>query len=97
MQLLTDHPVTRRWLSVHETQLHGQDTIQSDHYTIANIATFPWLQAVRVFYGAGEDLRMASYKNTMRYLDRCLDRPVVKCGLNIPAADQRISPSTAKS
>ena len=80
---------SRRLLSVLETQLNGQDYIQSNRYTIADIATFPWLRAVRDFYGAAEDFQMASYKNTMRYLDRCLDRPAVKRGLHIPPADQQ--------
>lgn len=54
--------------------------------TIADMAIFPWLRAVRDFYGAEEDFGMASYANTMTYLDRCLDRPAVTRGLLIPSA-----------
>lgn len=78
---------SRRLLSVLETQLDGQDFILSKHYTIADIAIFPWLRAVRDYYGAGEDFRMASYTNTTRYLERCLDRPAVKRGLLIPPVE----------
>ncbi len=78
---------SRRLLNVLESQLNGQDYIQSNHYTIADIAIFPWLRAVRDFYGAGEDFQMASYTNTMTYLERCLDRPAVKRGLVIPPTD----------
>ncbi len=78
---------SRRLLNVLESQLNGQDYIQSNHYTIADIAIFPWLCAVRDFYGAGDDFQMATYTNTMTYLDRCLDRRAVKRGLVISPTD----------
>ncbi|ASJ72133.1 glutathione S-transferase N-terminal domain-containing protein [Granulosicoccus antarcticus] len=78
---------SRRLLNVLEQQLDGQDYIQSDEYTIADIAIFPWLRAVRDAYGAFEDFQMASYTHTMTYLDRCLDRPAVKRGLVVPPTE----------
>ncbi len=93
MQSLTDHPITRRCPPDHPdllqlySLLEGQDYIQSNHYTIADIAIFPGLRAVRDFYGTGEDFQMATYTDTMTYLDRCLNRPVVKRGLVIPLTD----------
>lgn len=75
---------SRRLLGVLEQQLENQPFITGEQYTIADIAIFPWLRAVRDVYGAGEDFRMAEFEHTMSYLERCLQRPAVQRGMKVP-------------
>lgn len=73
---------TRRLMAVLEKQLAGREWIAGD-YSIADIAVAPWLRALD-FYGAMDVLDWDSHPNLDAYLDRFLDRPAVKKGLNIP-------------
>ena len=75
---------SRRLLGVLETRLTGRDYIMDD-YSIADIALIGWVRALTVFYGAGEILGYASLNNVPAWLDRCLARPAVQRGLDIPA------------
>ena len=75
---------SRRLLGVLETRLTGRDYIMDD-YSIADIALIGWVRALTVFYGAGEILDYASLNNVPAWLDRCLARPAVQRGLDIPA------------
>ena len=56
--------------------------IAGDHYTIADIAIWPWYGAVAkgVVYGAGEFLQVDTYKNLQRWTALVGDRPAVKRG-----------------
>jgi len=78
---------SRRLLGVLEDQLQKHAYIVGEQYTIADIAIFPWLRAVRDNYGGGEDLRMADHEHTMMYLEHCLQRPAVQRGLQVPVID----------
>ena len=53
-------------------------------YTIADIATFPWVRSLRDFYGAGDLVGFDGFTNVAAWLDRCLVRPAVQIGLNVP-------------
>ena len=75
---------SRRLLGVLDQQLDHQPFIAGEQYTIADIAIFPWLRAVRDVYGAGEDFRMPEFEHTMSYLERCLQRPAVQRGMKVP-------------
>ena len=75
---------SRRLLGVLETRLTGRDYIMDD-YSIADVALIGWVRALTVFYGAGEILGYASLNNVPAWLDRCLARPAVQRGLDIPA------------
>lgn len=76
---------TKRLMAVLEKQLTGRDWIVGD-YSIADIAIAPWLRALD-FYEAMEVLDWDSHPNLDAYLDRFLERPAVKKGLNIPPRD----------
>ena len=59
-----------------------------DDYTIADIATFPWVRNLVGFYEAGELVGFDDFPKVKRALDAFLARPAVQRGLTIPAAPQ---------
>ncbi|MEO0342850.1 MAG: glutathione S-transferase N-terminal domain-containing protein [Pseudomonadota bacterium] len=73
-----------RLLNVVEHRLDGRDWL-TDEYSIADIATAPWIRTVRDFYEAGEVTGLSEMKNIAGYLDRFMSRDAVKVGLNTPA------------
>ena len=75
---------TKRLLGVMETHLAGKTWMTGDEYTIADIALMGWVRGLTVFYEAGDLLDMGSLKAVPAWLERCLDRPAVKRGLEIP-------------
>lgn len=74
----------KRLLAVLDRRLDGRDFIMGTDYTIADIACWPWIRNLGGFYEAGEVLGLADFKNTMRWLDACLDRPSSDKAVNIP-------------
>ncbi len=76
---------TQRLLGVLETRLDGRDWIMGDDYTITDISIVGWVRNLVGFYGAGELVDYASLKNVPAWLERCLARPAVQRGLEIPA------------
>ena len=56
-----------------------------DQYTIADIATFPWVRNLIGFYEAGELVGIAEFPHVTRALQTFLARPAVASGLLIPA------------
>lgn len=69
-----------------EQRLEGRAWIMGDQYTIADIATFPWVCNLGGFYGAGELVGMADFPEVQRVLKAFVERPAVARGLLIPAA-----------
>ena len=76
---------SRRLLAVLDQRLQGRDWLMGDTYTIADIATFPWVRNLIGFYKAGELVGFADFANVKRSLDAFRERPAVKRGLTIPA------------
>jgi GST-like protein len=74
----------KRLLNVLEQRLAGRAWIMGDEYTIADIATFPWINNLVGFYGAGDLVGFASFGNVARVLQAFLARPAVARGLQIP-------------
>ena len=75
---------TKRLLGVLDRRLESHQWITGDLYTLADIATFPWLRTVRDFYEAGEAVGLESFTNVTAWLERCLERPASVKGMNIP-------------
>ncbi|MGB3287657.1 MAG: glutathione S-transferase N-terminal domain-containing protein [Burkholderiaceae bacterium] len=75
---------SKRLLGVLDKHLDGRDWIMGEHYTIADIATFPWVRNLIGFYGAGELVGIQDFPNVRRVLDAFLSRPAVMKGLDIP-------------
>jgi GST-like protein len=76
---------SKRLLAVLERHLEGRAWIMGDDYTIADIATFPWIRNLVGFYEAGELVEFERFANVRRVLAALLERPAVQRGLNIPA------------
>jgi GST-like protein len=74
----------KRLLAVLEKRLAGRAWILGDEYTIADVATFPWVRNLVGFYGAGELVEFDRYANVKRALDAFVQRPAVQRGLTIP-------------
>ncbi|MGF6966738.1 glutathione S-transferase [Paraburkholderia sp. WC7.3g] len=55
-----------------------------DHYSIADIAIFPWVRNLVGFYEAGELVGIQDFPNVRRVLGAFVERPAVVRGLNIP-------------
>ncbi|PJI49293.1 MAG: glutathione S-transferase [Pseudomonas sp.] len=77
----------KRLLAVLDRHLQGRDWIMGERYTIADIATFPWIRNLIGFYEAGELVGFDNFQNVKRVLERFLARPAVQRGLNIPKRD----------
>ena len=74
----------RRLLRVLDDQLEKQPWIAGGEYTIADIATFPWVRNLIGFYEAGDLVGIADFPNVTRALEDFLARPAVARGLHIP-------------
>ena len=77
----------KRLLAVLDLRLEGRDWIMGNEYTIADIATFPWVRNLVGFYGAGELVEFDRFTNVKRVLDAFVKRPAVERGLTIPKRD----------
>ena len=75
---------SRRLLAVLEQRLAGRAWLMGDDYGIADIATFPWVNNLVGFYGAGELVEFERFTQVQRVLQAFLARPAVQRGLNIP-------------
>jgi GST-like protein len=75
---------SKRLLAVLDRRLEGREWITGDDYTIADIATFPWVRNLVGFYGAGDLVGIADFTNVTRVLDAFVARPAVARGLDIP-------------
>lgn len=74
-----------RLLGVLERRLEGRAWLMGEAYTMADIATWPWVRNLIDFYGAGELVGIDRFANVKRVLDAFLARPAVQRGLLIPA------------
>ena len=77
----------RRLLGVLEQRLAGRSWIMGDAFTIADIATFPWVRNLIGFYEAGELVGFTEFTEVKRALDAFVARPAVIRGLGIPKRD----------
>ena len=71
-------------LNVLNLRLDGRAWIMGDDYSIADIATFPWVRNLVGFYGAGDLVGFGEFPNVARALEAFVARPAVIKGLLIP-------------
>jgi len=74
----------KRLLGVLDDRLSDRDFIMGGDYTIADIATAPWVRTLTNTYDAGDDLDLNGFENVVDWCNRILSRPAVKKGLNMP-------------
>ena len=75
---------SKRLLGVLDQRLEGRAWIMGDAYTIADIATFPWVRNLIGFYEAGDLVGMQDFPHVTRALAAFVARPAVVRGLGIP-------------
>ncbi|MBT2790214.1 glutathione S-transferase N-terminal domain-containing protein [Paraburkholderia strydomiana] len=75
---------SKRLLGVLEQRLEGREWILGDQYSIADIATFPWVRNLIGFYEAGELVGIEDFPNVRRALAAFVARPAVVQGLDSP-------------
>ncbi len=78
---------SKRLLGVLNTQLATRNWIMGRDYSIADIATFPWVRNLIGFYGAGDLVEFDKFPHVKRALDAFVARPAVVRGLLIPKRD----------
>ena len=76
---------SRRLLGVLEQRLTGREWVMGSHYTIADMAIFPWVRNLVEFYGAGELVGWGDFQQVQRVLAAFVARPAVQRGLQTPA------------
>jgi GST-like protein len=75
---------SRRLLGVLDGRLADRPWLLGDAYTIADIATFPWIRNLIGFYGARELVGFDDFRHVARSLEAFVARPAVVRGLAIP-------------
>jgi GSH-dependent disulfide-bond oxidoreductase len=78
---------TKRLYGVMDRRLATVAYLAGDDYSIADVATFPWV-ARWPWHGLDGGLR--DYPNVVRWFDAIRARPAVQRGYNVPASDQEI-------
>jgi GST-like protein len=74
----------KRLLALLDGRLEGRSWMMGDDYTIADIAIFPWVRGLSVFYKADDELGIGSLKNVQDWVARAEARPASQKGLNMP-------------
>ncbi len=75
---------SRRLLGVLDQRLKDRAWIMGDEYSIADIATFPWINNLAGFYDAGALVGIEEFTHVARALKAFMARPAVSRGLAIP-------------
>jgi len=74
----------KRLLAVLQQRLEGREFIMGPDYTIADMATWPWIRTIDGFYEAGGEVGFSDYGNVVRWLETCQARPASRKAVNIP-------------
>ena len=75
---------SKRLLNVLDRRLGDRAWIMGETITIADVATFPWINNLIGFYEAADLVGIDNFPNVVRTLRSFLARPAVARGLNIP-------------
>ena len=86
-----DHPYpearfaneTKRLLKIVDDRLQNQTYIIANEYSIADIAIFPWVIWLDVFYKASVQLELSSFTHVTRWLELCKQRPATIRGFDV--------------
>ena len=78
---------TARLLQVLDQRLAGRAYLMGDDYTIADIATWPWVRTLTNTYEADKIVGLDKMENVLAWRARCMERPASVKAVNIPARD----------
>ncbi len=73
----------KRLLNVLNDRIEGLDWLMGADYSIADMATWPWVRALD-FYEAHEIVEFERFEHVHAWMARALDRPASQRALNIP-------------
>lgn len=73
----------RRLLGVLNTRLESQGFLAAKRYTIADMATMPWVRCLRDFYGAQDVLGLSEFRSVNVWVEDLSRRPQTKKGLSL--------------
>jgi len=73
-----------RLLAVLNLRLEAREWLMGENYTIADMATFPWISNLIGFYDAGDLVGIADFPHVTRALRSFVQRPAVIRGSVIP-------------
>ena len=75
----------KRQLDVLDRNLAARRYICGEHYSIADMAIFPWYGGLVLqnLYGAAEFLDVAGYRHVVRWATEIAERPAVKRGIRV--------------
>ncbi len=76
---------TRRLLDVLDERLEAHQYIAGAHYTIADIATAPWVDVLDGFYAAGDALKLDEFEHVARWRALVTSRPAYQRGRTVCA------------
>jgi len=85
-----DHPYplerytneARRLLGVLNQELSDKEYLIGE-YTIADIATVPWVNGLSAGYGAGDVLPLAEFPHVQAWVERIVERPAYRIGKDV--------------
>ena len=77
------HKEAKRLYKVMNTQMQDNRYLAGDDYTVADIATFPWVDRFR-----RHQVDLAEFPNVKRWHEELWERPAVKKGMEVPFYNQ---------
>lgn len=86
-----DHPYpierytneAKRILKVLDVRLENREFLVGEEYSIADIATVPWINCLSQFYNAQEKLELAKFDNVNLWAKKILSRPKTEKGMKV--------------
>ncbi|WKE66447.1 glutathione binding-like protein [Gallaecimonas kandeliae] len=75
----------RRLLAVLEQRLEGSLYLMGDDYSIADIATFPWIDCLGWHYDGYQVVALDDFPAVMAWFERCMARPASQRGMKVGA------------
>ncbi len=78
---------SKRLLGVLDKRLEGRDFIMGSEYSIADIATWPWVRALTSAYKADDALGLATFERVQRWCAACSARPASEVAVVTPKRD----------
>jgi len=86
-----DHPYpveryateSKRLLGVLEKHLENRQFLVGEQYTIADMSTVTWVNALSTFYKADEKLELNKFVHVQNWVNKILDRPKTKIGMSV--------------